>query len=334
MLSPVPRPLPVPLAEPTYHFEVPSKRIFSPDDIQRFHSSAAGRHFLGFVAALSESVRGRKIHDPVLSLSSVLYSLLSLIETLDKWIDEIPPLPHSSRYGNPAYRSWHGKLSDEGISLILPLLTSDELRPAADELCPYLLDSFGNASRIDYGTGHETNFAAFLYCLARLGLIKEEDYPAVVTRVFVAYLSLMRKLQTMYCLEPAGSHGVWGLDDYHFLPFIFGSAQLIDHKYMKPKSIHNPDILDNFSNEYMYLACVSFVRKVKKGVFAEHSPMLDDISGVPTWTKVNSGLLKMYKAEVLEKVPIMQHFLFGSLIKWYNSLPYLFFIILNLIKFQ
>lgn len=192
----------------------------------------------------------------------------------------------------------------------------EELQSSRVELVPYFTDSFGNSSRIDYGTGHETNFAAWLYCLARLGVIKEEDYHAVVSRVFVKYLELMRKLQLVYCLEPAGSHGVWGLDDYHFLPFIFGSSQLIDHKYMKPKSIHNDDILENFSGEYMYLACVKFVKQVKKGLFAEHSPLLDDISGVPNWKKVNGGLLKMYKAEVLEKVPIMQHFLFGSLIQW------------------
>ena len=191
------------------------------------------------------------------------------------------------------------------------------MESATVEIIPYFADSFGNASRIDYGTGHETNFAAWLYCIARLGLIKEEDYQAVVARVFIKYLELMRKLQLVYCLEPAGSHGVWGLDDYHFLPFIFGSSQLVDHKYMKPKSIHNEDILENFSVEYLYLSCIAFVKKVKKGVLAEHSPMLDDISAVPNWKKVNNGLLKMYKAEVLGKVPIMQHFLFGWLIKWY-----------------
>uniref|UniRef100_A0ACD5ZL61 Uncharacterized protein n=1 Tax=Avena sativa TaxID=4498 RepID=A0ACD5ZL61_AVESA len=324
VLSPVPQPLPVPPAAPPFAFQAPAKRITSPDDIARFHASTHGRHFLGFVAALSASVQGRKLSDPLPSPPSPAVSaLLDLISALSAFVASTPPFPHSSRYGNPAFRLWHEKLADSVNELITPITATaaspSVLAGAEVELAPYLLDSFGNGSRIDYGTGHETNFAAFLYCLARLGLITEDDYPAVVLRVFAAYLDLMRTLQDTYLLEPAGSHGVWGLDDYHFLPFVFGAAQLIDHKYMKPKSIHNPDILENFSKEYMYLACVMYVKKVKKGPFAEHSPMLDDISGVPHWKKVNSGLLKMYKAEVLEKVPIMQHFLFGSLIKWYGS---------------
>ncbi|RDX61853.1 Serine/threonine-protein phosphatase 2A activator, partial [Mucuna pruriens] len=313
MLAPIPQAQRVPVAVPPYHFQTPTKRIQTPDDIRRFHDSDSGKNFLGFVVALSESIRGRKISEQCHQSPAVL-ALVSILETLTQFADEIPPVQQSARYGNVAYRTWHERMSTAGESLALRLLP-ESLRPATAELVPYFADSFGNASRIDYGTGHETNFAAWLYCFARLGVIGEEDYPAVVARVFVKYLDLMRKLQLLYCLEPAGSHGVWGLDDYHFLPFIFGSSQLIDHKYMKPKSIHNEDILENFSSEYLYLGCIAFVKKVKKGVFAEHSPMLDDISGVPNWNKVNSGLLKMYKAEVLEKVPIMQHFLFGSLIK-------------------
>lgn len=315
ILAPVPQAQKVPVVSPPFHFQVPSKRIQAPDDIRHFHDSDSGKNFLGFVVALSESVRGRKISDPC-HQSSTTDAIVSILQTLTQWVEEIPPAQQASRYGNVAYRTWHDRLVENSEALMHRFLP-DDLKPSTVEIVPYFTDSFGNSSRIDYGTGHETNFAAWFYCLARMGVIKEEDYQAVVARVFVKYLDLMRKLQLVYCLEPAGSHGVWGLDDYHFLPFIFGSSQLIDHKYMKPKSIHNDDILENFSNEYLYLAGISFIKKVKKGPFSEHSPLLDDISGVHTWNKVNSGLLKMYKVEVLEKVPIMQHFLFGWLIKWY-----------------
>ncbi|GMH07064.1 hypothetical protein Nepgr_008904 [Nepenthes gracilis] len=317
ILAPVPRSQKVvPLSHP-YHFRNPVKKITSPADAHRFVDSDSGINFIGFIVALSESIRGHKISDPC-PQSATIAAILSVLDTLLRWIDEIPPTSNSSRYGNISYRVWHSRMSENAVDLMIKILPNDndDLRSATVEISPYFADSFGNSSRIDYGTGHEMNFAAWLYCLARLGLIREEDYHAVVSRVFVKYLELMRKLQLTYCLEPAGSHGVWGLDDYHFLPFVFGSSQLIDHKYMKPKSIHNEDILENFSGEYLYLSCIVFIKKVKKGLFAEHSPLLDDISGVPTWNKVNSGLLKMYKAEILEKVPIMQHFLFGWIIEW------------------
>eukprot|EP01117_Protostelium_nocturnum_P000652 TRINITY_DN1075_c0_g1_i2.p1 TRINITY_DN1075_c0_g1~~TRINITY_DN1075_c0_g1_i2.p1 ORF type:complete len:288 (+),score=56.58 TRINITY_DN1075_c0_g1_i2:685-1548(+) len=176
----------------------------------------------------------------------------------------------------------------------------------------YFLHCFGDKQRIDYGSGHELNFVIWLFCLNQLNIVKSEDYPALVLRVFNRYLEIMRHLQLEYWLEPAGSHGVWGLDDYQFLPFLFGSAQLIDHKYIHPKSICNSEVIEGYAKDYMYLRCIEFINQVKNGSFFEHSPLLFDISGAKTWQKVNEGMIKMFKAEVLGKLPIMKHFFFGK----------------------
>lgn len=42
---------------------------------------------------------------------------------------------------------------------------------------------------------------------------------------------------------------------------------------------------------------------------------------VRTWDKVNSGMIKMYHAEVLNKLPVIQHFLFGSILPYDGPLP-------------
>ena len=96
---------------------------------------------------------------------------------------------------------------------------------------------------------------------------------------------------------------------------------LIDHLHLRPKSIHNTEVLDEFSQHYMYLSCIAFINSIKTASLRWHSPMLDDISAVKTWKKVNEGMQKMYRAEVVGKLPVMQHALFGTLVAFEVDLP-------------
>lgn len=301
-----------PAASTAAGFKAAAKAIQSAEDLKAFLGSDTAKGFVGFILALNAAVGGTKLGQQV-ALSPVLQQLKSMLDDLYRLVDSTPAVQQSLRYGNPAFRTWFGAMSEQAPGMMQQLLPQ-ELSGAAIELLPYWLDSFGNPTRIDYGTGHETTFVAFLYCLAALGLVTEVDNAALVCVVFNRYLELMRHIQTTFWLEPAGSHGVWGLDDYQFLPFVWGSGQLVGHPLIRPKSIHNTELLEAYGEQYMYLACVKFVKTVKKGSLHETSPMLDDVSSVPNWGKVNSGMIKMYQVEVLSKFPIMQHFLFGSLL--------------------
>lgn len=95
------------------------------------------------------------------------------------------------------------------------------------ELLYYFNNAFGNFVRIDYGSGHELSFLGYLTILRYTGLLTEEDEQDLVFVLFERYLRVCRRLQLTYRLEPAGSKGVWGLEDHQFLNFLWGSSQLI-----------------------------------------------------------------------------------------------------------
>lgn len=296
-------------------YQVPIRAIYEENDLEEFKRSNSYKEIISFVKACSESVTGVSFESiPIDSISESIQKCKAFMGLLSSLIDEIPPLQQPMRYGNKAFRDWHARLLLETDKFLTDLLPS-ELQSAKIELAPYINQSFGNETRIDYGTGHELNIILFYLCLCKLKVLTEKDFQSIISIGFWSYIQLMRKLQDVYMLEPAGSHGVWGLDDYHCLSFVFGSAQLINHETIVPNSINDNDILKEYSSSYLYLEGISFIKKIKsKAPFHETSPMLHDISGLSDWTKVHTGLLRLFQGEVLGKLPVIQHVLFGSLL--------------------
>ncbi|KAJ2801607.1 Serine/threonine-protein phosphatase 2A activator [Coemansia guatemalensis] len=286
----------------------------------KWKCSLAYSEIVSFIEQLSQSVEGKTVSSQY-EVSTNAQNICQLLEETERWIDQFPPDTSStSRFGNKSFRKWHDKLTKQAPELLRRLLPP-RLCDATPELAPYLSEGFGNATRIDYGSGHELSFLVWLLCLCKVGYLEPSDSTAIVLVVFKKYLDVCRQLQRMYKLEPAGSHGVWGLDDYQFLPFYFGSAQFIGSEIAPAESI-SPRLICEQGDEYLYLQGIRFIMEMKSGPFFEHSRQLYDISGVPKWEKVNQGLGKMYKAEVLGKFPVVQHLLFGSLASISSSAAY------------
>ncbi|EGW31231.1 uncharacterized protein SPAPADRAFT_141506 [Spathaspora passalidarum NRRL Y-27907] len=296
----------------------PVKRITTRDDLDKWLDSQTFNQVLSFITDLQESIVGKPNDEPITE-SQIVTQLQAVLDSINTIIDNHPVIQEKdiSRFGKVEFRDFYDNVAKQSPSLLSPLLTNQE---HTLEIATYFNESWGDRTRIDYGSGHELNFICVLFCLKQLDCITPQDYPGLLLHVFTKYMKTMRRLQKQYWLEPAGSHGVWGLDDYHFLPFLFGAAQLSTHPHMKPKSIHNPELVEMYKNKYMYMECIDFINNIKTTRNGEklsirwHSPMLDDISAAKSWAKIKEGMVKMYKVEVLGKLPIMQHFMFGQLI--------------------
>nr|OQO28464.1 hypothetical protein B0A51_05543 [Rachicladosporium sp. CCFEE 5018] len=332
-------------------FITPRKRIEDGNDLAFFHSSIAYRDIKIFLLQLNRAIFPRLGEDgntevcdlqQRAELSSTGTGVAAIIGALSDAVNAVPPETGPRRFGNVAFRTWYklaesklDDLFDEHLGSVLDLIaTNDDQRRTGvrEELKVYLLGGFGSAQRMDYGTGHELSFLVFLGCLWKLSAFQAGEERAIVTGLVQPYLVLMRKLILTYTLEPAGTHGVWGLDDHSFLPYIFGSAQLgpaitssdaptpLTSSLAgapKPDSVASKGTVLQYKDSNMYFAAIQFIYDVKTGPFWEHSPTLFNISGIKDgWAKINKGMIKMYDAEVLGKFPVVQHFPFGSLFPW------------------
>lgn len=173
-------------------YATPLKKINEGQDVTRFLVSKAYRDIMAFVLQLNRAMfptlaqnaeggSGHAILSWELGSSHVVLSdsvrqLQGLVHTLNAMIDEVPPDPGPRRFGNVSFRRWCEAVEARLPSLFkhhlpAPVLSHLDTTPvgAEAELQSYLLGALGSSQRLDYGTGHELSFLAFLGCIWKLG---------------------------------------------------------------------------------------------------------------------------------------------------------------------
>jgi serine/threonine-protein phosphatase 2A activator len=153
---------------------IPSKQIKNHKDLELFLQSDTFSNFFAFIDQLSEAAIGGSFSD-----EPKLFSITRIFRELALLVDETPAMETKSRFGNAAFRIWHSKMVARLEQLHSGLVPEKEIV----ECSGYLMNCFGNAERIDYGTGHEANFVAWLYCLHQIGAFEKEDFSFVALNV-------------------------------------------------------------------------------------------------------------------------------------------------------
>lgn len=323
------------------HAQEPLKRIYDEQDLVLFHRSIASQKLHHVMSLIADKVTATEVPENCLRVTIVtrdlgtrepdtkfecnkshaytgnIAELIKIFDVFDQLIDETPPLQGPRRFGNMACRDWHVKMRAQSSTLLRKLSTDEQY---ITELSYYLVNAFGSEVRLDYGSGHELSFIAFFGGLFDSGIIDETISGQEILVVFSKYYDLVRRLILDYSLEPAGSHGVWGLDDHFHFIYIIGAAQF-NARHGDHHSRLAPPVLLILSSQTivahkltnLYVNAIAFIFRLKLGPFHEHSPVLYDIhKTVSLWSKVQSGLFKMYDVEVFGKFPVVQHFWFGE----------------------
>lgn len=195
MSSTIPR-LPVIEAFGNHIFTEPVKKIHDHEDVSTFLTSKAYTDIMTFILQLNRSMFPAKHHDgsvqgwPLDSqfqLSTPVRLMKELLHKLEMTIEEAPPDTGPRRFGNISFRKWHEIVESRAPDLLEEYLSPDVLRKrnngsspdectAKQELLAYFLGSWGSPQRLDYGTGHELSFLAFLAGVWKLGGFPAADF--------------------------------------------------------------------------------------------------------------------------------------------------------------
>lgn len=173
----------------------PSKRINESQDVSTFLTSKAYVDIMTFLLQLNRamfpikdpdaSVQTWPLNTDAVEFSAPVRQLQQLLARLEEILEEAPPDTGPRRFGNVSFRKWFQVVesrTEELLGECLPEVAAVD--GAIRELKAYFLGSWGSAQRLDYGTGHELSFLAFLAGIWKLNGFPQSN-PGVEERAIV-----------------------------------------------------------------------------------------------------------------------------------------------------
>lgn len=153
---------------------------------------------------------------------------MALLNTLDKWIDEIPPLPTPQRFGNLAFRRWGKRLED------VSSLNANNASPSYVFVSSGMRHAFVRSLATPFSPGHSTHIPVFLVLLRvvypyglRHGtrdfvcfvLVMPNSHPVLPTRTRLRAATCANNLpalstsllETARCIQPGAGRQPWCL---------------------------------------------------------------------------------------------------------------------------
>ncbi|XP_017050709.1 serine/threonine-protein phosphatase 2A activator [Drosophila ficusphila] len=297
----------------------PVKEVRSLEDLDRWVRSQAYHDTIAYINNTSKAIQGhRSTHS--FPVTEQMRRLCEIFDGLEHLLAEHTPKLEGSAVTVPAaevksrsYRAWMQHMFQHVFSKLDQAVRAKCKH--INELGQYLRRSFGNATSLDFGPANELMFLFFLCGLFRAGILMATDTVAAALMLFARYIHLVRRLVTTYAL-PIARDPKCSIDDYYFLPYLWGAAQLSVEAPFTPMQCEQGKLIECHRQDYMIVDLIDHLQKSRGGPLSQVAFQLWSILSIPTWPQVYRGLERNYVDHVLSSFKTVEHAIFCELMSF------------------
>ncbi|KAH8374135.1 hypothetical protein KR200_008179, partial [Drosophila serrata] len=292
----------------------PEKHIRGDSDLIDWVRSQAYFDLTTYISNTSLAVQGYRLTGSF-PVSEEMKRLCNMFDMLERPLNKQTDTSAAStpEVKNVSYRSWLKKMFHIVLEQLAGTISSQKCNHIY-ELGEYLRRAFGNPTTLDYGPGNELMFLFFLCGLFRAKILKGSDTVAAALMLSYRYIHLMRRLIAIYEL-PKVSNPRSVIEDYFFVPYLWGVAQLCIKAPFSPKQCDRTKEIESYRHDYMLVNLIENLPD-KSGPLSYHAFQLWCLLSVPTWPEVYRGLERCYLNHILSSFHTVEIAIFWELMSF------------------